>query len=58
MTLVNLYGPNGADASFFTSTEAIIITAIGNASVVLCGDSNSALDQQLDTSGYLHNINI
>ena len=55
-TLVNLYGPNKDDPNFYKKIKEKIDT-LGNDSVVICGDWNLVLDQEQDTSGYLHRNN-
>ena len=53
VTLVNLYGPNRDDPGFYRNVESKIEN-IANVSTIICGDWNLVLDQDADTSGYLH----
>lgn len=57
LTLLNLYGPNKDDPGFYRNLQTCIEN-IGNVSTIICGDWNLVLDQELDTSGYLHANNI
>ena len=57
ITLVNLYGPNKDNPEFYKNIEAKIEEG-QNISVIICGDWNLVLDQEQDTSGYLHENNV
>ena len=48
MTLINIYGPNDDNPSFYKE----IVREYQNATICLCGDWNLVQDYDLDTQGY------
>ena len=56
ITLINIYGPNRDTPAFYQNMDEII-EEFQNLSIITCGDWNLVQDQELDTSGYLHENN-
>ena len=53
LSLVNIYGPNKDDTSFYENLFKSI-TEIGNDSYIICGDFNLTLNPDIDFSNYKH----
>lgn len=53
ITLVNLYGPNTDNPTFYENIFKVI-EDIGNVSYMLCGDYNLVINPTLDYSNYKH----
>ena len=51
VTLVNIYGPNSDQPSFFENIRNIFLE-LDNEYYILCGDFNLVLNQDLDTYNY------
>ena len=51
--LVNIYGPNDDKPQFYKEIKQKILT-LENEQVILCGDWNLVLDQDMDTENYVH----
>ena len=53
LSLVNIYGPNKDDSSFYENLFKSI-TEIGNDSYIICGDFNLTLNPNVDCFNYKH----
>ena len=53
ITLLNIYGPNNDNPSFFLNILKTI-EEFQNDEYIICGDFNLVLNQDLDTKNYLH----
>ena len=53
LSLVNIYGPNKDDSSFYENLFKSI-TEIGNDSYIICGDFNLTLNPNIDCLNYKH----
>ena len=53
ITLINIYGPNNDNPSFFLNILKTI-EEFKNDEYIICGDFNLVLNQDLDTKNYLH----
>ena len=53
LTLVNIYGPNKDDPSFYENVFKCI-TEMENDTYIICGDFNLTLDQNMDCFNYKH----
>lgn len=53
LSLVNIYGPNRDDPSFYENLFKKI-TEMGNESYIMCGDFNISLDPNMDCFNYKH----
>ena len=51
--LVNIYGPNDDKPQFYKEIKQKLLT-LESEEVILCGDRNLALDQDMDTENYVH----
>lgn len=56
LTLISLYGPNNDNPSFYQKLQDLV-SAFDNTHCIIVGDWNWSLNQNLDTSNYLHENN-
>ncbi|KAJ8043548.1 LINE-1 retrotransposable element ORF2 protein [Holothuria leucospilota] len=56
LTLISLYGPNNDNPSFYQKLQDLV-SDFDNTHCIIVGDWNLSLNQNLDTSNYLHENN-